>query len=217
MPITVRGGERIRVDVACRGFVWFGEDEFWDALMQEIQPGDSFADVGANIGVYTIAAARRGAQVTSYEPNPDTAALLRRNLELNGITDRVTVHEQAVAASDGTLPFVAEGTLNWGARVDAAGDLRVQSTTLTGAFDLVKIDVEGYELEVLAGAAPLLADRESRPRAIFLELHPERLAADVPRTALPDLLAGYRLTPLGVRARTDDWQRTEHWVARATE
>jgi FkbM family methyltransferase len=218
MPITLRGGERIRVDVACRGFVWFDEDEIWDALMQELRPGDTFADVGANIGIYTIAAARRGVRVTSYEPNPETAALLRRNVALNGLSDRVTVQEVAVAATAGRLTFKSEGTLNWAARVDRTGGLDVQAATLEGAFDVVKIDVEGYELEVLAGAAPLLAEDESRPRAIFLELHPERLAEtdDVERS-VRELLAGYLLTPLGAREHSDQWQRTEHWVARATD
>jgi FkbM family methyltransferase len=218
MPITLRGGERIRVDVACRGFVWFGEDEIWDALMQELRPGDNFADVGANIGIYTIAAARRGARVTSYEPNPETAVLLRRNVALNGVSDRVTIHEVAVAATPGTLPFKSEGTLNWAARVDWAGGFDVQAATLEGSFDVVKIDVEGYELEVLKGAAPLLADHESRPRTIFLELHPERFAQDddVGRS-VRELLVGYGLIPLGARNHSDQWQRTEHWVARASD
>jgi FkbM family methyltransferase len=185
--------------------------------MQELRPGDAFADVGANIGIYTIAAARRGVRVTSYEPNPETAALLRRNVALNGVSDRVTVQEVAVAATAGRLTFKSEGTLNWAARVDRTGTLDVPASTLEGSFDVVKIDVEGYELEVLAGAAPLLAERESRPRAIFVELHPERLAKtdDVERS-VRELLAGYSLTPLGAREHSDQWQRTEHWVARAT-
>ena len=52
----------------------------------------------------------------------------------------------------------------------------------------------------------------------FLELHPERFAqADDVERSVRDLLVGYRLIPLGARDHSEQWQRTEHWVARASD
>jgi FkbM family methyltransferase len=212
MPLAVGGGERIRVDPACREFVWsgeLGEEHLWSELMAEIRAGDRFADVGANIGVYTVGAARRGAMVVSYEPNPRVAALLRRNIGLNGVEDRVTVSEAAVGAVHGELLLSPIGVLDVAARIDPAGSVRVRSVTLDGPFDVVKIDVEGYELEVLEGARALLADPARRPRAVFLELHSAVLtAAGVDPQSFRALVPGYTATRLGGR------EHTEHWVLR---
>jgi FkbM family methyltransferase len=209
----VAGGETLLLDPACRTFTWVPdnaetEDDFWKAVMGSIVPGDTFADVGANIGVYSISAARRGALVTSFEPNPDIAALLRRNVDLNGVSEHVSVREVAVAARPGELHLLPVGAHGCAGRIDELGEITVKAVQLTEHYDLLKIDVEGYELEVLRGADALLGDPAKRPRAIFLELHPLRLEADF-AASLRTLLPRYVLTRLGTRSRE------EHWLARA--
>jgi FkbM family methyltransferase len=215
MPLRVGGREWIRVDPACRSYVWEAQEEeaLWNALMTEIRPGDRFADIGANIGVYTIAAARRGALVTSFEPNPAVAALLRRNIAFNKVAARVNVREVALGASVGEVHLAIAGTLGLMTRVDHVGSVVVRAETLSQVFDLVKIDVEGYEFEVLGGAAPLIAHGDSRPRAIFLELHvglvDEGLAD---RAALEEALPGYDVVRIAALGSAQD---REHWLARA--
>jgi FkbM family methyltransferase len=207
--VEIGGGERMRADPRCRPLIWVGETEFREELLAELRPGDRFADVGASMGAYTVAAARRGAIVTSYEPHALTAELLRRNVELNGVADRVTVVEAAASETEGELPMLEMDIFAGGPIAHPSGTLRVRAVPLTGPFDVVKLDVEGHELEVLRGAAPLLRDPESRPRAIFVELHVGLLARfGGDPSELERLLPGYEVRRLGVRAAT------EHWVAR---
>jgi FkbM family methyltransferase len=198
--VAVAHGETFRVDEACRWFSLRG-DEFWEELMREIRPGDRFADVGANVGAYTVGAARRGAVVTAYEPNPEVAVLLRRSVQLNRVSHRVRVQEVAVGAEQGEKRLHGQGLHGALSAITPSGEIAVDMVTLRGPFDVVKIDVEGYELEVLRGAKSLLAG-PSRPRAIFIELHgtdPFGLG----------LLPGYSPELIGVRGGG-----TEHWVAR---
>src|SRR5579864_661352 len=213
MPLAVGGGEQIQVDPICRRYVWEEHEEagLWAALTSEVRRRDRFADIGANIGIYTIAAARRGARVMSFEPNPRVAALLRRNVALNGIGGRVDVREVALAASPGEMHLAIGGTLDMGAHINQSGGVAVRAETLSEPFDVVKIDVEGYEYEVLRGAAPLLADSTLRPRAIFIELHcalHEASGANSHR--LGDLLPEYHLTRLAAPYAGRD---REHWLA----
>ena len=187
-----------------------GEEALWHALMVALHDGDRFADVGAHIGVYTIAAALRGARVVSYEPNPTVASLLRRNVALNGVGDRVEVREVAVGAKPGEARLAVGGTLALASRLGGEGIL-VKVLVLTEPVDVMKIDVEGHEIDALEGAHDLLTDKVRRPRAIFVELHPtETEALPIRADRLKQALLGYeteRLAAIGDR---------EHWVGYAT-
>ena len=215
MPLRVGEGEWIRVDPSCRSYVWEQQEEeaFWATLMSEIKPGDRVADVGANIGAYTIAAARRGAFVTSYEPNPNVAALLRRHVALNGVADRVDVREVALGEDARHAHLAPRGTLDMASQIDETGTFAVRVEKLDEPFDVVKIDVEGYELEVLRGAAALLSDEARRPRCVFVELHGDVLRSRGmdPSLLVPEL-DGYQLT----RIATLDVNGRQHWLARAS-
>jgi FkbM family methyltransferase len=213
-PLKVGAGEWIRVDPSCRSYVWEEqeEDALWAAVMSEIQAGDRVADVGASIGAYTIGAAKRGALVASYEPNPDVAALLQRHVELNHVADRVEVREVALGEVEREAHLAAGGTLDMASRIDATGALSVRMERLDEQFDIVKIDVEGYELEVLQGASALLADRDRRPRCLFVELHRDVLRArGIDPGLLGASLSGYELT----RIATLEVNGREHWVVRS--
>src|ERR1700722_18948425 len=63
-----------------------------------LKPSSTVLDIGANIGIYTLLAAKRGAQVFAIEADPENALKLRQNIKLNGFGGRVTVYE--IAASD---------------------------------------------------------------------------------------------------------------------
>jgi len=159
---------------------------------RRLHAGDLFIDVGANVGSYSVLAASLGARVIAIEAAPDTAAILRDNAALN--SKEIEVLECAVGASPGTTRFTAgRDSVN---HVDPeSGPASVVMRTLddiiseqVGPVSGMKIDVEGYELEVLRGAMTALADR--RIRLIQLEWNG---CAD--RAPIAKLLAGcgYRL------------------------
>jgi FkbM family methyltransferase len=127
---------------------------------RHLRAGDLFLDVGANVGTYTVLAADLGAVVLAVEAASDTAELLRENIALNGFTD-VAVVEAAAGASVGRIRFT-EGldSLN---RIDATGPIEVDQVTLGSLIGDrhvagLKVDVEGFELDILKGATQALAE-----------------------------------------------------------
>jgi FkbM family methyltransferase len=143
------------------GNIYCGLHEFVDMafLLHLLRPDDVFVDVGANVGSYSVlASAVCGARSISVEPDPSTMNALRRNIECNKIEDRVTLVEAAVGAEIGTARFtVGHDTTNRVASEGEPGTRVVQVRTLDECLKclnpvLIKIDVEGYETEVIEGA-----------------------------------------------------------------
>jgi FkbM family methyltransferase len=144
-------------------------------VMHFLRPGDFFADVGANIGVFTILAAGvGGARTKSFEPSPDTFEALSRNIRLNGFQERSVAIQAIVGGKEGAAQLsVGLGTENCVATGAAAShSVTVPMTTLDRELaatppDLLKVDVEGFETEVFAGAHNTL--RNPRLQAIIIE------------------------------------------------
>ncbi|HXN75907.1 MAG TPA: FkbM family methyltransferase, partial [Gemmatimonadaceae bacterium] len=145
-------------------------------------PGWTVVDVGANIGMFAVRAAQLGANVLAFEPNPQCSRWLAETIVANGFDDRVTLFACALGSQAGHAVLdIGAGSL--GARLNPA--------TLSGAVatvsirrlddvaveiglkrvDLLKLDVEGHEVEVLKGAGKTLelVDR------VVLEYHSARL------------------------------------------
>ncbi len=128
---------------------------------------DLFVDVGANLGTYAMEVARAGlaARVVAFKPDPRTLVRLRYHLQINGLP-QVEVVEKGVSAARGTAGFKLVDVSNPGMSriVTEAPDLTVETVPLDeelpmrGARIFVKIDVEGHELEVLAGMRGLIRD-----------------------------------------------------------
>lgn len=152
-----------------------------------LKPGDVFVDIGANIGYFTIYAGLRvgpHGQVHAVEPDPENIALLRANLELNGLTN-VQVHQTAISDSSGEARLF-RASFNSGAhslfqKNDHSGGLKVPVARLDELLDgerppkLVKIDVQGAECYVLRSMTKLLEPPSVRP-AIIAEFSPLDLA-----------------------------------------
>ena len=162
------------------GNVYAGLHEFEDMafLLHALRPDDLFVDVGANIGSYTVlAGAAIGSACLSIEPLPHAFAALRRNIALNDLGNRVHAFNLGLARQPGVLHFTSQlDTVN---HVLSAGETHADSVEVpvrtldevvgTAAPALIKIDVEGYETEVLAGAAQTLANPALQ--ALILELN----------------------------------------------
>ena len=120
---------------------------------QALQSGDLFVDVGANVGSYTIWAADLGAEVIALEPAEDTFALLLENIDLNDY--RAKTIQAAAGATCGSVRFTnGLDTVN---RVAADGDVQATMVTIDSVIGDrtvagMKIDVEGFEIEVLRGS-----------------------------------------------------------------
>ena len=162
---------------------------------QTMRGGGLFLDVGANVGAYTIWAAECGAEVISLEPAADTFGLLLENVALNGY--RVKAIQAAAGAHCGTARFTAgRDSVN---HLDPDGPVEARLVTidsLIGGRHVVgiKVDVEGFEIEVLRGCTRALSER--RIGLIQLEwnaMSQQVLGTD--RRPVADLLAqhGYQL------------------------
>ena len=134
-------------------------------VLHALRPDDLFLDVGANIGSYTVlAAGGAGARVIAVEPIPDTCERLRRNIAINKLSDRVVLINKGLASSEGELRFTA--TLDCVNHVAVDGEseqcIVVPVTTIDQLCresipSIIKIDVEGFEDQVLAGASKTLS------------------------------------------------------------
>ena len=144
-------------------------------FMHFLRPGDLFLDVGANLGAYSIlSGALAGADVLAFEPSPDTYALLKDNLKLNGLETRLGAINAAVGARLGQIQFtVGLDALNHVSLETGANTMTVPVVTLDDAIpkrlvSAIKIDTEGYELEVLKGAQRVLTG--THPCAVQIEV-----------------------------------------------
>jgi len=146
------------------------------AMLRHIRPGMVCYDVGANVGFYTLFFSHLvgiGGRVLAFEPFPRNVALLRRHIELNHCAN-VTVFDAAVADREGTTLFEEAPSASMG-RVSDHGSLAVECRRLDKVIsegfpppDLIKIDVEGAEGAVLAGAVEML---QKYAPIIFLATH----------------------------------------------
>jgi FkbM family methyltransferase len=158
---------------------------------RELREGALFVDVGANVGTYTLWAAELGAEVIALEPAEDTFGLLQENIALNGY--QVTAVRAAAGDHCGTARFTSD--LDSANRLAADGPVRADLTTidsLVGDCHVtgMKVDVEGFEIEVLRGCSRALAER--RIGLIQLEWNEASTAAlGADRRPVAQLLAGY--------------------------
>lgn len=179
-------GLRLNVGRSNAGYV-LGTSELpvQEAFNLLIQPSMTVFDVGANIGFFSMIAARLvgpNGRVIAFEPLAENAALIARNAALNGFA-HVTVRPEAVGASEGEQCFATSEVPSWGRLASLApppdrelGKIMVPVRSLDSmiaqsevpAPALIKIDVEGAELSVLEGARKSVAF--FRP-LLVIELH----------------------------------------------
>jgi FkbM family methyltransferase len=159
-----------------------------EQLKREIEPGMTIVEVGANIGYYTLLESRfigpRG-HIYAFEPSPVNLRGLKINVLLNGLDSQVETFPYGIGNQTGTGRFFLTNkgnTSSFIARDDENGVhttevMDVPLTTLDDFFstrpvslDFLRMDVEGYELEVIDGMKQLLQTPRA-PRKMFIEVH----------------------------------------------
>ena len=123
-------------------------------------------DIGGHIGCFSLAFASMhpDARVQTYEASPSTVTFARRNIDANGMSDRVTIENVAVSDSNGTLAFADNGGgsgLNGVTAPSGTAVIDVPCITFAdavyragGQVDVVKIDTEGAEYAIVLGSEP---------------------------------------------------------------
>ena len=216
MFVDTRGND-VAPSLLMRG-VW--EPEATSLFQRLIRPGDTVLDLGANLGVYTLLAARGvgpGGQVHAFEPNARYADLIGRSLAVNGYMKQVRVHQLALGEVEGKAELVFSWA--WG----GGGHLAVDGTELLPTqerqpcrvvaldamfsdpefrVDVVKMDIEGAEGRTLRGMWRLL-ERSPNARVMF-EFAPGLLARHgVGAAEMIHLLSelGFRFWEIGARSQ----------------
>lgn len=162
--------------------------------LDRIPAGEVFWDIGANVGTYSVYAAKqRGLQVLAFEPHYANFFALNENIRLSQLGDNVKAYCIAFGSEQILTPFYASHTAvggsgsNLGANVNdqglryevqfVQGGLGMSLDAFTETFDCIpptaiKIDVDGLELAILRGASSLL--RERRLRFLSVEINDAR-------------------------------------------
>jgi len=170
MKISQKGGER--------------EPELLYVLRKEIEKGMLCMDLGANIGYVTLLMAENvgsTGKIYAIEPDPANVGLLNINVGLNNYTDRVKIFNIGMSNRYGEMNFYVGKSSNLGGMTKTkntkSNSIKVGVDTLTNFCEnndipkLIKMDIEGHEVEVLEGMYDLVRNKKF-PCKIIMELHP---------------------------------------------
>jgi FkbM family methyltransferase len=151
-------------------------------LESMLRPGDVVFDIGANLGYFTLVMAKQvgpGGRVVSFEPDPEMFSALTRNIGRNvDDSNGIVALPAAIGAEAGSVRFARGWRSTRGRVVSAGGDFEVEAMKVDDAADrmgvprLIKIDVEGAEVDVLLGARAIL---KSEKPLVLVEVHSEEL------------------------------------------
>lgn len=164
------------------GNIYTGLHEFEEMafLLHFLREADLFADIGANIGSYSILASGYvHATTLAFEPIPTTYEILKKNIAINHLNKKVTAFNIALGGKEAIQKFTSSlDTVNHALASEEENGLpniAVKVTTFDsfvaeyGYPSLIKIDVEGYETEVLKGMSQTL--RNNDLKSIIIELN----------------------------------------------
>jgi FkbM family methyltransferase len=174
-----------------------------------MDPSKVFLDIGAHVGTWSLAFAKNCAKVHCFEPTPRTFNYLCGNIALNNLDDRIVAHNLALAEKEGRMP-IYKGSEDGGSNsllqmLDRTPTWMVDVKTLDSMgltnVGMIKIDVEGFEKNVLEGAQETLK-ANGYPRIFFESWIPEREEGGIPSKSLRSELfeyiesTGYKVVPI---------------------
>ena len=182
-------GEPLRVHPDVRVLVpRESEPALFRFLRETIRPGDRVLDVGSFLGTYSVFEARwagPSGQVVAFEPTAASRAVLEHHLQMNGVSDRVTVVPAAVSDRARTAELL-EHRYPYTNRIRTDADRESETSTarvdvvtldetcarLNVVPDVIRMDVQGAEFHALQGAREIIRAGRGRLRVV-VEMHPD--------------------------------------------
>lgn len=193
-------------DAGIVGNIYTGLADFEEMsfLLHFLNSDDLFVDIGANVGGYSLLASGVcKSQSMAIEPIPDTFKKLLANVNLNDLTDLIECVNIGLGSKNGFLNFVetpssvmshvAVSNENSNTKQIVVNMLTLDSLISDKLPSLLKIDVEGFEMEVLKGAGNCLADKSCK--AIIIELNGSGEKYGVKDAQIHSLLMSYGFKP----------------------
>ena len=207
-------------ELRCVEGTWFSEREVLSAVQKRLNPGDTFLDVGSNLGIFTVFAAKAvGPQGTVVACEPETNAhnRLRKNIEINQLHN---VRPLKLALSDRCsikkLLLGDAGTVVQSAHLsDAEGPFEVVQTADYDSLianegfptpHVVKMDIEGHEYVAMRGMRGALSSPSCV--ALFCEVHPSALPSGISAADVVKLIESFGFEPISTRKRGAEFQVT---------
>lgn len=148
--------EQKNLDYVCK--LWH------NGIISQVIQKSCVLDIGANIGNHTLYYLKEcsAKYIFCFEPIKETFQILGKNIEINNVNDRVSIYNVAVGASNGNVRVESYDVTNIGGTkvaLDNSGSIEmrsIDSLNISNKIGLVKIDVEGFELNVLRGMKNVL-------------------------------------------------------------
>ena len=212
-------GSRMKLDLSDEGIsrelylTGVHEPNSTRQFREELKPGMTLLEIGANIGYYTLIGLQRvgpTGTIIALEPSPVNLDWLSENLQLNGVDGNVKIYPNAAGRERRRLPFyhMPSGNLSTlvegkhGQHLEARSVHEVEVVPLDDLvaasnlkIDYFRMDVEGYEAEIIDGMASTLTGKDA-PAGAFIEVHSDLLkeAGSSARTFVERMYSlGYRL------------------------
>ncbi|MCB0396426.1 MAG: FkbM family methyltransferase [Flavobacteriales bacterium] len=190
--------------VGATGNIYVGLAEFPEMsfLLHVLRPGDLFVDAGANVGVFTVlASAVAGADSVAFEPVPETFHWLEENVRVNKMTQKVRALNMGLGEESSTIHFtknldsvnhVVMNPVNTEDTIPVKVDRLDVSIAPRFPF-LMKIDVEGFEYQVINGATRVMENPTLS--AIIIELNGSGRRYGIEDKQIKERLEGYGFKP----------------------
>ena len=186
------------------GNIYYGLNDYEDMsfVLHFLRKNDIFVDIGANCGSYTLLAAGvANARTISIEPVKDTYKFLLKNLQLNSLDKKVFAINIGLSSSSGSLRFSKNKGLMNRVTTDNKNNQNTEEIEVTTLDELIKnefpnllkIDVEGFEFEVLRGATQTLQSNELK--AIIIELNNSGTVYGYTDQEVHEILINYGFKP----------------------
>jgi FkbM family methyltransferase len=168
-------------DTGVTGNIYVGIQDFYELsfALHFLDEKDVFVDVGANVGFYSIILSKsKNVKSIAFEPIPSTYHKLEKNVQINSLSNKVFSKNIAIGSSIGQLRMSSDlDTVNHvkSNSNESMHDIFVEVCDLNTIFSngeypsLIKIDVEGFETEVIAGMQNIISS--NKLKAIIIELN----------------------------------------------
>jgi len=172
-------------------YLGYSEPEIANLIQTLLKPGMTFVDIGAHLGEYCLLASslvKNEGKVFAFEPNPEIIPFLSKNIQRNSLKN-IIVSEKAVASQEGQVSFQIHKEASMSAIInpdeEKVTNHKIQTTITvsticldkffsrpTEKIDIIKMDVEGVEVEVLKGAFNLLREPADEAPIWIFEYNP---------------------------------------------